>query len=190
MKEVFIMRKLVALVMALCLVCGAVGAVAEETKEITLGSMVFDVPAEMEGGVYYEEGGIEAHDYVSEEHGYGLTIGMLALKDVEGHSCLSNNDWLEDDSATTLYWAAQLIVGCEVDMALDVTQSATDYQWNGADVKLFSDPGWVFAVCSHEGTGYFLGFYLMDNTDISQSQLETIALDTAASFHLAEEAAQ
>mgnify|MGYP003306542073 CR=1 FL=1 len=182
------MRKLVALVLALCLVFGATCAMAIETQTIQVGPMNFQLPSALSGGLYANGNpGIEAHTYSCAK--YNIDIASLNFEAAENDKCLSSVlslDHLADEHSTALYWSLQLFAGVDAKTAATFLDNAKSIHWNGVELKILSTPRFVAMAFCHEGTGYFLGLSRTEGSSISQSQMETIGLEIASSYHLAE----
>lgn len=183
------MKRLLSLLLVLCLMCSATPVLCEyETQEIKVGKVTFQIPAGLSGGMYANDTFVEAHDYASAK--YGITVAAFNLADFCNNPCFKetlNLTHMTDDHSTALFWALQLFAGLDAKQAKETVKDAKSvYVTSDGGATIINSQQKGFVMCAHvyRGTGFFLGSFVKNNSNISQSQLEAITLDIAASFRL------
>ena len=94
---------------------------------------------------------------------------------------------MNDDQSTALFWALQLFVGLDAKRAKETVKEAKNvYVTSDGNATLINsqNKGFVMVAHAYRGTGFFLGSFVKNNSNISQRELEAITLDIAASFRL------
>ncbi|MBQ8313443.1 MAG: hypothetical protein IJX84_09635 [Clostridia bacterium] len=184
------MRKLTALVLALCLVCSMTCAVAEETQEIKVGKMSLLLPAGLEGAGFYsnDEEGLSITNYLCED--YSVTVNTLEMGLV-GDAYSLSRDQLEDDNATVLSWSLQLFAGLDGETAQTFVQTSKQVNLQEREWKVFSAENLVILAHCSQGTGVAIMLALNnEGTSISQNELTTIGFDIACTLCVEEDVEQ
>lgn len=183
------MKKLISLLMLLCLICSATTVLCETPmQEIKVGKVTFQIPAGLTGGMYATDAFMEAHDYASEK--YGITIASFDLAELENNQVFAeflDLSRMGNEHSSGFYWALQLFAGCDTKLAKETVKGAKNvYVTSDGGATLINSKLKGFAMAGHtyRGTGFFLGTFVKNNSNISQSDLEAITLDIAASFRL------
>ena len=180
------MKKLFALLLALCMVWSAGAALGENaTQEIQVGKVTLQIPSELTGGAYNTNDFIEGHNYACER--YGMTIASFDLAFMETdeslEKCLSR-DRIGDDNTCALYWSLQLFAGWDAKLAMDVSLVAREFFVTPDDSALLVYDlwnGYIMSAHTYNGTGICLFLFARDES-VSQTELELITLEIASSI--------
>ena len=179
------MRKLTALVLALCLVCSMTCAVAEGTQEIKVGKMSLSIPGNLVSEVVGETDGLAVHQYTCDD--YHLIISFIDFEQMAKEmpsTEVESFEYLVDDCETTLYWNLKLLSGLD---------SKTAYYYaSTAGGILFEEKEWRFfdleegAVLAHgsQGEGAFLMFAIKEGATLDPSELLPMGFGVACTLQM------
>ena len=177
------MRKLAALVLALCLVFGAMCAMAEDKQEVKVGNMLFHIPADaVSGGAPFTGPGLEGQIFMNEK--FIIVLATLDLDTIEANVTADDGTFVRHRvtdattgeviesstiAMTTMEWALQLFGLTDADTAFTITMSSNAYNPLGIEDKdkpngeeqyrNYSDTA-GFISTSRNGTGIFISTML------------------------------
>lgn len=175
------MRKLVALVLALCFVCCMTGAAAEGTQEVKLGKMTLQIPADLvaQGSYTDEEQGIGMS--LSAGEAYNLIITTMDMDVVQaGNQGLER---LEDDNATATNWSVRLFGGLDGETAKLFLDRSRDMTLQEREWKVIETVGLIMLTYCSQGTGISIMIAPNGGTSLGQDEL-LIAYDIACSLQV------